>query len=190
MGAKRWTSKAPLRHMAAAKRVVAPALWTAASQGRVEAVRQSLADNEFLNTEEKGGPSQTTPLLAAAERGHNDVVRLLLEHGVDVSASDTFEWTALAYTALVGNEEVARMLLLHGASTQDGFEESTPLHYAAQQGHMSVACLLLEHAARVDALDEEIRTPLHRAASQGHEDMALLLLDHGADVSAENRPLR
>ncbi|KAJ1468976.1 ankyrin repeat protein, partial [Baffinella frigidus] len=119
--------------------------------------------------EEKGGPGKTTPLLAAAERGHQDVVRLLLEHmpphGANVRASDTFGWTPLAYAALLGHEEVARLSLLHGATAkqQEMLDRSSPLHCAAQEGRRRLVRLLLEHEAGMEATDDEGRTPLHRA---------------------------
>ena len=40
----------------------------------------------------------------------------------------------------------------------------TPLHLAANSGDVSVVKILVEHNARINALDADQATPLHRAA--------------------------
>ena len=64
---------------------------------------------------------------------------------------------------------------------------STPLHYAALQGHADVVTALLEAGASVDAVDKQGDTPLHYAAGQGHADVARALLEAGASVRAANQ---
>ena len=73
-----------------AGRVVSPALWTAAAQKRTAEVRQLFADGA-VNIEERGGLGGEgrvgpTPLHQAASQGHREVVQLLREAGVGVSA--------------------------------------------------------------------------------------------------------
>lgn len=66
----------------------------------------------------------------------------------------------------------------------------TPLHRAAEGGHMGMALDLLEQGANVNAADWEGRTPLHRAIESrhsGHSDMVLLLCERGANVNATTR---
>ena len=45
--------------------------------------------------------------------------------------------------------------------------EYTPLHIAAQQGHVEIVEVLIEHGACVDTLNDSERTPLHTAADYG-----------------------
>jgi ankyrin repeat protein len=62
----------------------------------------------------------------------------------------------------------------------------TPLHLAAEYGHMDVVKLLLANGAEVNARDNESDTPLHNAAKNGQKDVVELLLLKGANVNAKN----
>ena len=57
-----------------------------------------------------------TPLIYAAQSGHEALVRLLLERGADVEAKDRGGETALIYAAESGHEAVVRLLKSAGAS--------------------------------------------------------------------------
>ena len=70
------------------------------------------------------------------------------------------------------------------AATEDA---STPLHFAARNGHQTVARLLIEKGADVSAANRNRDTPLHLAALNGHEVVAQLLTEKGADVSAADK---
>ena len=71
---------------------------------------------------------------------------------VQVDAVTKDLYTALHIAAKEGQEEVAAILLEHGAdlaaATKKGF---TPLHLAAKYGNMKVAKLLIAKQAPVDA---------------------------------------
>ncbi len=54
---------------------------------------------------------------------------------------------------------------------------STPLHLAAVAGDVKVCELLLDHKARINALDITQSTPLHKAAAFNHADVIEFLLD-------------
>lgn len=54
-------------------------------------------------------------------------------------------------------------------------EGRTPLHAAADRGHLPVVKLLLQHGAAVNAQDNNRKTPLQLAMANGHVDVALLL---------------
>ena len=92
-------------------------------------------------------------LLLAADEGHLEVVRLLLEAGADKEAA-TIDGatTALIVAAGSGHLEVVRLLLEAGAdkdaATTDG---ATALLYATHNGHLEVVRLLLEAGADKEA---------------------------------------
>ena len=63
---------------------------------------------------------------------------------------------------------------------------NTPLHWAAHNGHMDVAQLLLANKADVAAKNNYGYTPLHRAAEEGNKNLAELLLASKAEVNAKD----
>ena len=69
------------------------------------------------------------------------------------------------------------------ARNQDGY---TPLHWAAMDGHVETAALLLDRGADLEARDAHGATPLHGAAACEQPGTAALLLDRGADVDARD----
>src|SRR5688572_24198457 len=59
----------------------------------------------------------------------------------------------------------------------------TGLHTAAQQGHVGVVRVLLEHGADPNAREEGDNTsPLHWAAARGDIEIVRALLDAGSDA--------
>ncbi len=93
-----------------------------------------------------------TPLHYACEYGHSDVVRLLLEHGANMSLSDDNDWTPLDRACEQGFPNIVRLLLDHGAEVNDWDEGGrTPLHVACLYGRSDVVRLLLEKGADVNA---------------------------------------
>jgi len=63
--------------------------------------------------------------------------------------------------------------------------DDTPLLYACKNGHFEIAKLLLQHGAKVHAIERERdMTPLHFAAAFGHIDIVYVLLLHGANINA------
>jgi hypothetical protein len=67
----------------------------------------------------------------------------------------------------------------------DEFGE-TPLHWAALNGHIEIARLLLQNGAEVNVKSDGGNTPLHWAASHGNVDTLHLLVENGADLEAQD----
>ncbi len=64
--------------------------------------------------------------------------------------------------------------------------KQTLLHLAAEANQKSNVLCLIQHQAKVNALDLSKRTPLFLAVLQGHKEVANLLIKNGADLSILN----
>jgi ankyrin repeat protein len=134
-------------------------LHAAAVVGWVDGVRY-IIEHGILEVDVVGpdGLNQT-PLFLASDRGHADVVRLLLAAGADPNiADDPFEETPLHLASRHGFLEVAAMLIDGGANLEvkDNDSGSTPLLLAASQHNLTVVKLLIDSGANVNAVDDVI----------------------------------
>ncbi|UYV81345.1 hypothetical protein LAZ67_20000861 [Cordylochernes scorpioides] len=65
-----------------------------------------------------------------------------------------------------------------------GLKYITPLHLASSRGYESIACALISHGAKINALIYENVTPLHVASQNGHEEVVDILIENGASINA------
>ena len=91
-------------------------IWTAAREGDLEGVKQSLAAGTPVNAREP--QSGSTPLNTAALFGQTKVAVLLIEKGADVSIANKDGNTALHLAAFFANLELVELLLDKGASAR------------------------------------------------------------------------
>jgi hypothetical protein len=136
-----------------------------------------------------------TVLNVAAEYSTAKMVRLLLDAGASVSATDHNGRTPLHSVALYSNDTddkivIASMLLAAGADvSMVDWHGRTALHVAAQQSTAKMVQLLLDAGASVSATDVFGETPLHSVMLQDdhadvHLAIASMLLAACADVRA------
>ncbi|XP_070546872.1 GA-binding protein subunit beta-1-like isoform X2 [Ptychodera flava] len=92
----------------------------------------------------------------------------------------------LLEAAKTGRDEEVRTLMSNGAPFTTDWLGTSPLHMAAQMGHLTTAEVLLRAGVSRDARTKVDRTPLHMAAQEGHLDLVQLLLKHGADINAKD----
>ncbi|KAI1746734.1 ankyrin repeat-containing domain protein [Xylaria castorea] len=138
--------------------------------------------------EAKGRFGQTA-LIKAASDGSKGVVKLLLDVGAKVNASDNHGSTALIHASQRGHDATVKLLLDSGARVNalDNYS-STALIYASQRGHDATVKLLLDVGAKVNASDNYGSTALIHASQRGHDATVKLLLDVGARVNVSNNP--
>ena len=93
-------------------------LWRAAKVGDVDAVRQVLDEGVAADAKTKYG---ATALAFAAERGHLEVVQLLIERGADVNNQDEFYgFTPRTWAQFGGHQQVVKLLDEHGGKLNMG----------------------------------------------------------------------
>lgn len=127
-------------------------------------------------------------LLIASEKGHLEVVNILISLGASVDAPDN-EGVAPLYAAAKGNHlEVARALLQAKALVNTVDEKQRcPLAYAAEAGAISIVKLLLENRALIEITDKYQDTPLNLAIQNQQVETARLLIQAKANIeSADN----
>ena len=127
--------------------------------------------------------SHGTPLRTASNKGHIDVVRVLLDHGANVNTLYKNK-TPLISAYDNGHLGMMRLLLEHGADVdaRDDFGNLL-LKRASIDGQAEVVQLLLQHNADVNSRGYLDWTPLQEASLFGRTKVVQILLDHGADVA-------
>jgi ankyrin repeat protein len=133
------------------------------------------------------------PLVAAAGRGHEYMVWLLLNQGEDVNLGwrktpllaavekghESVVRLLLDRGADVNCESVVRLLLDRGADVESDPLSKPPLLAAVEEGHESVVRLLLGRGANVDC-KWNLGSPLMTAVEGGNESLVRLLAYRGA----------
>ena len=153
-------------------------------------------------------PVNGTPLMIAARRGNTEGAKMLLAHGADVNAREAARGqTALMWAASENHVDTMQLLIEAGADIQarsqtvrrhvlmccqvyEGDKGSeadvdeggfTPIIFAAQQGNIDSARLLLKAGANVNDATPLGTSPLVVAIHGDHPALAAFLLDNGAD---------
>ena len=154
----------------------------------VSASLSSLSVAEVSRTANTQGGEYGNPLQAASARGHEAVVRLLLEKDVDVNAEGGYYGTALQAASAGGHEAVVRLLFGRNADVHvQGGEYGNALYAASARGCKAIVQLILERNADVDAIGGEYGNALYVASARGYDAIVRLLLEKKADVNAQGR---
>ena len=145
-----------------------------------------------------------TALEAAAQMGRRDMAEFLLAAGAPMDictaamlglkerveaflmadpgqsqARGAHGIPVLYYPVISGHQDIAELLLAHGAEINAGEGGSPPLHSAVMFGQIEMAVWLLARGASVNIRNYEQKTPLRAALDSGNIAMANVLRQHG-----------
>ncbi|KAL6793087.1 ankyrin repeat-containing domain protein [Trichoderma sp. SZMC 28012] len=159
-----------------------PALFHAAYYGSVDIFRALLTQGADIKFTSRNGYDA---LLSATEGGQNSVIKVLLEHGIDVSSSRPKKaGTPLGMAIRNGHYEVVELLLNNGANYNAVLETDwLPLTLASYEGQVNIAKLFLGLGADINESTSDGLTPLVNAIWNNKVDMVQFLLENGADPS-------
>jgi ankyrin repeat protein len=163
------------------------ALMSAARVGSVDSVKTLMDHGATIDARDPA--FQQTALMVAIRENHPDVVALLVDRGAQVNVQtrtgDTPSWILPNSVPGFGHgigivrgglPDRGSRFLIPGAMT--------PLLYAARDGRIESAKVLLAAGAEIEHADANGITPLLMAITNNHVDMARFLIDRGANVRA------
>lgn len=123
-------------------------------------------------------------LICAAGHGHLNRLKLVLEAGADVNATDEYESTALIASLFNNHFNCAFHLIEAGADVNMRNEcGTTAIMLAATAGHLECVRCLIQAGADVNSFANEGATALFNAAFNGYSEVLRELLEAGADVN-------
>lgn len=129
---------------------------------------------------------ETTTLYMAAGRGHDAIVKLLIEKGASVNLKKA-PGHPLVIAASNNRKAVVKVLLEKGADSNARRDDSTTsLHIAVMRGCSDIVSMLLNKGADTDLGDNTGTTPLHTAVWKKHCKITQLLLERGAAVGSRD----
>ena len=164
----------------------------AANSISVEELTRLIQEGADVNIVDNVSDGRTLLMKAAGGNSNPEVIRILVENGVDINATTKEGWTPLMFAAQSNsNPEVIRALIEKGMNVNavaiGGFMHGwTPLMLAAAYNENPEALrVLIEGGADVNAIDEKGWTPLIRAtAYSSNPEVIQILIDNGAIVNA------
>jgi ankyrin repeat protein len=165
------------------------ALMTAAKVGSVDAVKTLLDHGASVDTRDPA--FEQTALMMAVRDDHPDVIRLLVDRGARVNVQTrtgaTPSWILPNSVPGFGHGiGIVRGGLPDRGSRYLTPGAMTPLLYAARDGRVDSAKILLAAGAEIEHTDANGITPLVMAITNNHVDMARYLVDRGANVRASD----
>ena len=173
----------------------------AATNGDIEILQALLDAGADVDSP---SPEGQTSLMIVARTANVEAARLLLDRGAKVNAVEGYELqSALMWASEQQQPEMVRLLVAKGADVHARSREHendvrvtaeprvlynptggmTPLMFAAREGCIDCAKILIAAGARINATDPDGRTPLILALANARFDLSAYLIEAGADVN-------
>lgn len=121
------------------------------------------------------------PIHYACNRGHKDLVEMLIGKGADLKARTQYNCTALELAVWAGSLEVVQLILKHkdGKDTINHlcYEGHTPLTRACGGAHIRIMEVLLDNGADISITSLAGHGPMSQAAYSGNKAAVQTLLN-------------
>jgi ankyrin repeat protein len=160
-------------------------LMTAARTGNVDAVTLLLDRDAAINAAEN--VRGQTALMWAVLENHAPVVKLLIARGADVNAQTKVsvpDGTTGKPDARSGDIGAHGPGIYRSRAVPSPSGAMTPLLFAAREGNLELARVLLDARAEIDRPSANGTTPLVVAITNNHIELAMYLVARGANIDA------
>lgn len=162
--------------------VPADTLLYAAWNGDLAAVRAALSSG--TNPDHVYRHSPRTALMAAAYRGHVDVVNALIAAHADVDLKKIGDGSPLIMAVRGGSTDTVKALLDADADPNlKSLGDEGPAYHAAASGNIALAELLFDAGADFNRAYRGDGTPLIVAIKHGHPEFVRYLIGKGVDIN-------
>ncbi|XP_044736046.1 ankyrin-3-like [Chrysoperla carnea] len=116
----------------------------------------------------------------AVKKDNAEIIRDLIINGVNdgITSFGIINLTPLCLAVYLGQEEIAEILIAHGANVNVVNIMGAPLHIAAANGYVNIVGNLLRNGADISIRDTDNSTPLELAVTNGHLQVVKIILQH------------
>lgn len=158
-----------------------------AVEGDVIGVKQLITEGVDVNAHGDDATWNKTALMEAAERGHTEVVRVLIEAQAEINARDMYGDTAIMLAAWKKHPETVALLLKAGAdvNAQNTGYGSTLLFFLIENGDIENLKTALNSDANIHVRNKAGHTLFLTTRRLKRTDLARILLQHHAKTSKD-----
>jgi ankyrin repeat protein len=163
------------------------ALMTASRTGKVDAIKLLLDRGADVNAKET--VRGQTALMWAVTENHPDAVKLLLSRGADINSQTNVvipDGTTGEAQATSGDIGAHGPGIYRSRAVPSPSGGLTALMFAARDGNLEMARLLIDAKADLERPAGNGTHPLVAAITNNHIELAMFLLDKGADPNASD----
>ncbi|KAL7672906.1 hypothetical protein ACOME3_007782 [Neoechinorhynchus agilis] len=156
-----------------------------AKDGDIESLIAAIETKQSPIDSEIADEAGQTPLIIAAQNGHNKIVRTLIDHGSNVDEHDLDGWNALLNAAKEGFMDICKTIVNAKCNLEatdcGGF---TALMWAVYKNRVDIVDYLCSVGANVNHRDKNGMCSLAWACGRGFVQIVDILLSRNVDVDA------